>query len=345
MNRRIPSFVVGGIGVVLILIALAARLFTAAPAFESLTDNFRPEMRSAELSRLRTDVNNLAAVQSEFTTKAVPQLAAAAKMTPQQFVTLLGQQYPAVAAGLQSVPTVTQQFTGVLNVLDAEQARFTKADRIPTKSLPATTVPWALVGAGGLCIVAAFFVPRRRGAAAALVLGTALVVAPLALSLPSKAGAADTMNSHLKPVYTAELVSGAKSSLAGMQAMGSELQTKLIPGLAQLLHQTPQQLQGYLGSNFPAVAAGVASMPDALGRFDRLVTTFDSSLTDYNRAKKTTLVPIVWALLIAGLLVTGTAGFVLVGSASGAVAGREEHGRWRERLAAAMPGHGHLSHR
>jgi hypothetical protein len=47
---------------------------------------------------------------------------------------------------------------------------------------------------------------------------------------------------------------GAKQSLAGMQAMGTELQTKLLPGLAQMLHVSPQHVEGYLAANFPAVA-------------------------------------------------------------------------------------------
>jgi len=343
MKRRMPSLLIGGIGVVLILVAFAAKLFTAAPAFERMTDNFRPEMKAAELSQLHQDVNGLAAVQSEFTTKAVPQLAAAAKMTPQQFVGAMGQQFPALAAGMQSVPQITQQFNGVLNTLDAEQARFAKADAIPTKSLPATTVPWALAAASVLCIAAAFFVPRRRGAAAAVALGAVLVAGPLLLSLPGKAGAADTMNSHLKPVYTAELVSGAQQSLAGMQAMGTELQTKLVPGLAQMLQMTPQQVQGYMASNFPAVTAGLTSMPAALGRFDSLVGAFDRSLPDYDKAKGTTLLPIAWMLVIAGLLVAGVGGFILAWGETGAAAARKERAPLRERLAAA-PGRERLSH-
>jgi hypothetical protein len=343
MKRHVPSLVVGGVGVVLILVAVAVRLFTAAPAFERMTDNFRPEMKPAELSQLQQDVKNLAAVQAEFTTKAVPQLAAAANLTPQQFVAVLAQQYPAVAAGMPSVPQITQQFDGLLTTLDAEQARFAKADAIPTKSLPATTVPWALVGAGGLCIAAAFFVPRRRGAAAALALGLVLVAGPLVMSLPSKAGAADTMNSHLKPVYTASLVNGAKQSLAGMQAMGTELQTTLVPGLAQMLHMTPQQVQGYMAANFPAVTAGLTSMPAALGRFDTLVNAFDRSLPDYTTAKGTTLLPIAWTLIVAGLLVAGIGGFALAWGETGAVAARKERTPLRERLAAA-PGRERLSH-
>lgn len=328
-----PSLLIGGIGVVLILMAVTANLFRAAPAFERLTDKFRPEMQATELSQLQRDVNGLAAVQSEFATKAAPQLAAAVGMTPQQFSAVVASQYPAVAAGLQSVPQVTQQFTGVLTVLDAERDRFHKADALPTKSLPATTVPWGLAGAGLLCIAVAVVVPRRRGAVAAVVLGLLIIVAPLLMMLPRKADAADTMNSHLKPIYTAQLVSGARQSLAGMQAMGTQLQTKMLPGLAAMLHQTPAQLSGYLAANFPAMATNIASMPAALDRFDRLVNAFDRGLADYNTAKKTTLLPLVWVLMAGGLLVAGIGGFVLASGEAGEVAAGKERLPLRERLA------------
>jgi hypothetical protein len=292
-------------GVVLILVTLTANLFRAGPAFERVTNNFRPEMKAGQLAQLRQDVNGLAAVQAEFTTNAIPQLAAALKTTPQQLSASLGQQYPAVVAGLQNVPRATEQFNGVLNVLGAERARFADADAIPTGSLPVTTVPWGLAGAGLLCIAVAFILPRRRGAGSAVALGVLLVAASLLLSLPGKADAADTMNSHLKPVYTAELVNGARQSLD-------------------------------LAGNFPAVTAGLTSMPAALGRFDQLVKTFDSSLADYNTAKETTLVPIVWILLAAGLLVAGIGGWVLMEGHAVAVVVRRE----RAPLRHALAGHG-----
>jgi hypothetical protein len=341
MNRRMPSYFIGGIGVLLILIPIFTRLFSVAPAFERMTDDFRPEMRAATLSQLHQDVGGLAAVGTEFTTKAVPQLATALNMTPAQFSAVMGQQFPAVATGLQSIPKVTQEFNGVLGVLSNERARFERADAIPTASLPATTVPWGLAGAGMLCIAVAFIVPRRRGAAIAVVLGLGLVVAPLLMSLPGKADATDTMNSHLKPVYTAELVASAKQSLAGMQAMGTELQTKMLPALAGMLHMSAAQVQGYLATNFPTLTAAVATMPATLDRFETMVTAFDGSLDNYDTAKDTSLVPIVWMLLAAGLLVAGTGGFVLLQGGASAQAAVSRP-RVRERLAHA--GHGRFSH-
>ena len=344
MKRRMPSLIIGGIGVLLILIPLSAKLFTVGPAFERLTDDFRPEMQAAELTQLNQDLDGLAATQAEFTTKALPQLATALEMSPQQFSALVGQQFPAVASGLQSVPEVTQHFDGVLTVLADERARFDKADAIPMKSLPATTVPWGLAVAGLACIGVAFMAPRRAGAVTAVALGLLLVVGPLVLSLPGKADAADTMNSNLQPVYNAELVTGAQRSLAGIQAMGTELQTKMLPALAGMLKMSQPQVQAYLSSNFPTVTAGLASMPAALGRFERLVNAFDRSLDNYDTAKGTELLPIVWMILAAGVLVAGTGGYVLIRGAAGAAAAAAPKPRvvLRERLAGH--GGGHFSH-
>jgi hypothetical protein len=317
MKRSTPAAGIGAVGVALIVIALATRLFTVAPASERLTDNFRPEMRQAELGQLRQDINGLSAAQSEFTTKVVPHLAAALHLTPQQLGATLGQQYPAVSAGMQNVPAVSDKFNSVLDLLDQERVRFERADAIPTTSLPATTVPWALAASGAVCLAVAFLASRRWGGVAAVALGLLLIAGPLVLSLPGKADSADTMNSHLKPVYNAELVASAKQSLAGVQSMATELQTKLLAGLGGMLRMQPAQLQSYLAANFPALAAATESMPAALDRFERLVGAFDRSLGDYNTAKETRLVPIVWLLMLAGLVVAGAGGWLVLEGAAG----------------------------
>jgi hypothetical protein len=342
MKQRLPGIVIGAVGVVLIAAAITARLFTVAPAFERMTDDFRPEMQASELADLRADVSGLSAIHAEFTTKVVPQLATALDQTPQQFGAAMAQQFPAVSGGMQKVPETTAEFNGVLNVLETERARFDKADAIPTKSLPATTVPWALAGAGVVCLAMGYVVSRRRSGALALGLGLALVAAPLFLTLPGKADAADTMNSHLKPVYTAELVAGAQQSLAGMRAMGAELQTEMLPALAGMLQMQPTELQTYLTANFPTVTAGIASMPAALERFDRLIGVFAGSLDDYNTAKGTKLVPIVWILIAAGLLVAGTGGWLVLHGAAGATS--EKRVRIPARSVRTTAGHGRLSH-
>src|SRR5438093_7496727 len=115
------------------------------------------------------------------------------------------------------------------------------------------------------------------------------------------------MNSHLKPVYTAQMLTGAKGALTVVGAMGQEMQTKMLPALGQQLGMDQAQLQGFLGQNLPAMAEAIRAMPQALGRFDGLLKTFDAHLADYDTLKPVSFVVVVW-ILIAGAIVALLAG-------------------------------------
>jgi len=311
MKRKIAGTLIVAIGSSFVVATFATRLFTVAPAFERMTTSFRPQMKTESIQALRRDLAGLTAVQKEFTQKAVPALATALKLTPAQLNGMLQKQFPAVAAGMAAVPQIGTQFGSVLATLQNEQARFAKADAIPTSSRPATTVPWLLLVAGIVTVGVGIVVLRsgRLGPVLAVVLGAVLFIAPLAMSFPSKAGAADTMNNHFKPVYTTSLVTGAEHSLATMQAMGTEMQTKMLPALSGMLGLSPAQLQAYLQSNFPVVSQGLAGIPAALGRFGSLVATFGKSLPDYVAAKDTSLTWLVWLMIGGGLVCLATGAF------------------------------------
>ncbi len=115
------------------------------------------------------------------------------------------------------------------------------------------------------------------------------------------------MNSHLAPVYTQQMITGADASLTTLQAMGNSMQTAMLPALATTLHMSAPQMQQFLSANFPALAAGIANMPSALTRFGTLVATFETRLADYNVLKPAAFVPIVWLMIIAGVLIGGFA--------------------------------------
>ena len=126
---------------------------------------------------------------------------------------------------------------------------------MPTSNLPATTVPWGLLVAGivllGLGVIIAIR-PARLWAWLAVAFGAILVAATLAFSLPQKASAADTMNLHLHPVYTAHMLTGAKAALTTVGAMGEQMQSTMLPALGQQLGTDQAQLQSFLQANLPA---------------------------------------------------------------------------------------------
>jgi hypothetical protein len=301
-------------GVVLIASAFMNNLFEVGPAFEDMIDDFRPMLTDEALDTAKADIGGLSAVGDEFQNSVIPGMSQALGMDPQQFGGFLGENFPAVAQGAAALPEISGTFSGLIGTLEAEQGRFASADAIPTEGLPATTVPWGLLGAGVLAVIIGLvmFSRLRLGSLLALVLGVALVAVPAFLSLPQKAADADQLNENLEPVYTAELVAGAEGALGVVGAMGEEMQTAMLPALTEQLQMQPDQMIDFIGENFPAMAGVMANMDATMGRFQGMVTSFDANLDNYDVLKPVKFVPIIWTLIIAGIgmVLFGAWGFV-----------------------------------
>jgi hypothetical protein len=318
---RIPAVIVMLVGVVLIGTTIVNDLFAVGPAFEELIDDFRPALSAEAIETARADVGALGAAGEEFQTAVAPAMAEQLQMAPEQFQAFVGERFPAVAQGMAALPEIVPTFAGLIDTLDAQSALFASADAIPTEDLPATTIPWALLISGIVCLaIGAFmwFVPRSGGIVA-LVLGALLVVVPLALSLPDKAADADQLNENLQPVYTAELITQATGALQAVGAMGAEMSDVMLPALAEQLGMSGEELQTFLGENFPATAGALATMPDSMERFQGLVATFDANLDNYETLTSVTFAPIIWTVIIGGAV-------VLMMGIWAAVAGRRPSG-------------------
>jgi hypothetical protein len=305
-QRKTAGAIVALVGVVLIGSILVNDLFSVGPAFERMSDGFRPTMTEETIATLQQDLQGMQASSEEFPTTGVPMFSEALAMTPEGFAGFMQEQFPEVAAGIEQLPAITESFTGVVGTLQAELERFASADAIPTTTLPATTIPWGMLVAGVALVVLGVLIAFLRGRTApivAAVVGGMLVVVPLLLSLPTKAANADQMNENLKPVYTQELITGAQQSLAVVGAMGTQMTEEMLPALGAQLGMDEATLQAFLGDNLPATAALIAAMPEAMGRFTELVETFGANLEDYLTLTEVAFVPIVWTLIIGGAIV------------------------------------------
>lgn len=313
--RKVVAALIVVFGAALLGMTVVNNLFKVGPSFESLMGGFRPHLTQSAISTTRADVAGLGAAGTELQTKMLPAMAQQLGMTPTEFAASIAQNYPQVSAGMQALPQIVTTFDGLVTTLDQQRPLFRSADAIPTTSLPATTMPWTLAGAGLLIMVTGgvLWARPRLGATIAVGLGVLLVVVPLSLSLPQKAGDSDQLNSNLKPVYTAELVTQAQGALATVSAMGTQLQTEMLPALGSQLGMTPAQLQQFLGQSFPATAAALGNLPTAMPRFQDLVGTFDSNLGNYDTLKPVSFAPIIWTMMLLGLLtaLAGAAMFVL----------------------------------
>ena len=314
MPRKISGGLVILVGVVFIVVTLINNLFAVGPAFEEMITDFRPLLAEESLNTARADIAVLEAAGEEFQTAVAPGMAQALGMTPEEFAGMVQGQYPAVAQGMQALPEITATFSGLIDTLDSQRALFESADAIPSDDLPATTVPWIITISGLLAIAAGvmLFMPGRVWAILAVVLGAVLLIATFALNLPQKAADADELNENLTPIYTQELIDGATGSLAIIGAMGQEMQTKMLPDLAAALGMSPDELNAFMGENFPATAAAMQSMPDSLPRFESFVGIFAMNLDNYETIQPVSFTPIIWMMVIGGILILLAGGYCII---------------------------------
>ncbi|MEO8518867.1 MAG: hypothetical protein ABI438_06765 [Dermatophilaceae bacterium] len=305
LTGKIAAVLVMLVGAGLVATTLVTNLFAVGPAFENLITDFRPALTQSSIDTAHKDIAGLSAVQEEFSTKLAPALSQQLKMTPDQFNGFVAKSFPAVAAGMGALPTAVPTFDGLINTLDKQRPLFASADAIPTTGLPATTVPWGLLGAGILIFLIGLAMLRspKVGGAVAVVVGLAVLVLPLVLSLPAKAADADQLNANLKPIYNKTLVDNATGALGTIGAMGNEMGSTMLPALATQLKMSPEQLQGFLGTNFPATAQALQTMPASMERFNGLVKVFDNNLANYETIKPVGMQSLIVLMMGAGGLV------------------------------------------
>ena len=92
--------------------------------------------------------------------------------------------------------------------------------------------------------------------------------------------------------------------------MGSEMQTKMLPALATQLKMTPDQLNAFLGQNFPATAAVARRVRTTMTKFQNMVTAFETNLDNFKTLQPVKFVPIVWTMIGGGVVI-----FLLGGAA------------------------------
>jgi hypothetical protein len=305
------------IGAFLIVLPLATSLPGKSEASGAMMSAFRPQMTDAALAQGRADQQTIAAMASQLDSSMIPALARQLRMTPAQLSAYLATNFPATGRGLAATPSMLPFFANLQNTMQAQQANFQQADQIPTGFLPPTSMTPLFVIPGSLLVVAGlfgFYRPARvRSAfAAASVVALLTVVGLLSVSMYSKASAADDMTTAFQPVFAAQSVQQARAYTDTAQAMSDEFTTATLPGIASTLHMTPAQLGGMMTQDFPAVATGVAQLPQIVQRMQTATTLIEGNVDNYHQSASIpwspgSMVTMFWFMMLPALLALGVA--------------------------------------
>jgi hypothetical protein len=143
---------------------------------------------------------------------------------------------------------------------------------------------------------------------AVLATGLTLVIAPLAMGLPTKAAAGQRMMDGFEPIMqpaqvettaayyndvfvplgqvtpmlSAERLQTFQRYLQGFSGMKTD-SAKLVPLLAQVLHMTPAQVRALMAQQLPAMAALLQTLPQMQRDFGGLVGTMQENVGIFSR--------------------------------------------------------------
>jgi hypothetical protein len=174
---------------------------------------------------------------------------------------------------------------------------------------------------------------QRIALSVLLVIGVALIAAPLSMSMFSRSSNGEKMVNGFRPIMqpahvatTADYYNNVFAKLRpfalAMPGVQSDAQ-KLVPALAQALHMTPAQVQKMLATQFPSMAKLLQSLPQAVPVFNRvppgldfyksLVQTMQANVGNYSSVDAMPAMGLFpWFFIVPGILILLASGFGLL---------------------------------
>lgn len=148
----------------------------------------------------------------------------------------------------------------------------------------------------------------RKTMLAVLVIGAAMIAAPLVMELPDRADGGQQMIDAFGPIMdegnvqktadyyydvfvplgdvvpamTQENIDKFNGYVAGFEAVGVEAE-QLVPALSGALGMTPDEVQGFLAAQFPAMSAMFAALPGMQEDFTELLGLMDANVAIFEQ--------------------------------------------------------------
>ena len=317
--RKVSAIIVLVAGLAMIVLPVAFNSFTRANQAQQLLDGARPIVAPPHLQQ-----QFLAGLQSAIQTEQLltgpgfAQLANDLGEARGQFQAQVATQWPAIARAQQQAPAIEAATLTILTNLERHQHDFQLADAIPVSGFPLVSSIWIIVVFGALVVAAASWLLLRPGlvpAAAITVLGVVFVASAFALNLPAKTSAAHQVLASLtiSPAKNAKI----QAQFETVNAAFGQVQTQLLPQVAQLLGTDPGTLTSQLDTAVPGLAAGLSQIPSILDRFGGAVQFRENNVNTVPPVRSFPFQALMWAEIALGALVAVGGGLSVAASRPG----------------------------
>jgi hypothetical protein len=149
-------------------------------------------------------------------------------------------------------------------------------------------------------------VPLKIGGGLSIAVGVVFLIVTMMNSLFQVGPAFEEMIDDFRPILTDESLDTARTDIAGLEAVGVEFQTAVVPGLAQAFGVTPEEFAETTAAQYPDISLGIAALPEITATFNDLIDTLDSQQELFASADAipTNSLPantVPWIVTVAGI--------------------------------------------
>ncbi|MBP9052604.1 MAG: hypothetical protein KBF94_08280 [Ilumatobacteraceae bacterium] len=276
----------------------AFQMFSRAPLGGTMIDDFRPYMSNEKIDTFRGYMTEIDAAVTE-ADQLRSSLVEGGTFTADEYDT----QFFGVGNLTNGWAAIDADMTDLLDRMDANMANYAAVDALP----PFAMFPWffvipglaiAVVAAG--CLWSARAGRAHRGGLWALAgLGIALVAAPFAFQMFSRAPMGAEMIDDFRPMMTRDRVQNVQGHFITLGGAEGQLRVAVMPALVE---------SGGDAADYPAITQFSTDWPSIVTEFNPMIATMSDNVDNFQAVDALpsfSLFP--WFFVVPGALVAGLA--------------------------------------
>ncbi len=281
------------VGLGMVLAPAVFQMFTRAPSGAAMIDDFRPYMEVEQIELFEGYMTEIGDAVTETEAALVADLAAAGAVDEATFAT----DYPLVANFVEEWPAIDEDMSDMLVTMDDNRGNYAAVDALPSFDL----FPWFFVIPGALVAITATVVLVRNrsghstgiGRWVLVALGVAILLAPVAFQMFSRAPDGGDMINNFRSMMTREQVQDVQGYFITLGTGEGQLRTALVP-----LADDPD--------TYVAISRFNEDWPTITGEFAPMIGTMSDNVDNFADVDALPPFPLFpWFFVIPGALIAG----------------------------------------